>query len=340
MRKSTARYWAAMLTCAALVLAATYMSLTNGKFDMTVMDVIKTLLRIDPVPEHDLVIFEFRMPRIVTAALIGFGLGIAGAVIQGITKNGLAEPGILGINAGAGAAIVIFMFLFQGTMTDNGLLATLAMPLFGLIGGLGAAGCIYMFARRDGSLDPQRLILVGIAISSGFGAISLYLSLKMKPDDFEMATVWLAGTIWNANWEFILSMLPWLIILTPILMWRAPILDLFQLEEASAISLGVATEKEKSIMLLCSIGIVSACVSVSGSVGFVGLLAPHMARRIIGIQHKHVLPLSGMIGMLLVVVSDFIGKTVFAPVELSVGIVLSIVGVPYFIYLLYRAKKR
>lgn len=323
-----------------LIIAAIYVSLTNGVFDMSVMDVIRTLLRIDSVPEHDLVIFDFRLPRIVIAGLVGMSLGIAGAVIQGITRNGLADPGILGINAGAGFAIVVFMFLFQGQIKGTGLLAVMTMPLFGWIGGIGSAMLIFLLARRNGLVDTQRLILVGIAIGSGLGAATLYLSLKMDAKDYEMANVWLMGSIWNADWSHIVAMLPWLILLLPVLIRKAYFLDLFQLGDQSVISLGVSTNKERNVLLLASIGLVSACVSVSGSIGFVGLIAPHIAKRIVGVRYLRVLPLSGAVGMFLVIVSDLIAKTVFTPVELPVGIVISIIGVPYFFYLLARAKNR
>nr|WP_246068196.1 iron ABC transporter permease [Paenibacillus thermoaerophilus] len=326
------------LACAGCIFAVFYVSLTNGTFDMSVREVLNTLLRIDPVPEHDLVIFEFRLPRIIVGALVGFGLGAAGAVIQGITRNELADPGILGINAGAGAAIVLFMFWFHGHFRGLDLLGIFAMPLFGLVGGLLAAVLIYWFSRVNGRLDPQRLILVGIAIGFGFGALALYVSLKMNPQDFEMATVWLTGSIWSSNWSYIGSMLPWLLVLIPIVIGRARILDLYQLGEDGAKSLGVRTEMEKHMLLLCSIGIISVCVSVSGNIGFVGLLSPHIAKRLAGLHHRRVIPLGGAIGMLLVMASDFIAKTVFAPVELPVGIVIAIVGVPYFVYLLYKTR--
>ncbi|WP_127588407.1 FecCD family ABC transporter permease [Paenibacillus koleovorans] len=334
----TLRFWSVLTVIGALIVVVFYISLTNGVFDIGLLDIAKTLLRIYPSDDYDLVIFDFRLPRIVISLLVGFGLAIAGTVMQGVTRNGLADPGILGINAGAGAAIVTFMFFFAGKMTGTGLLAILAMPLFGLAGGLLAAISIYALAWRNGQLDPRSLLLTGIAIGSGFGAISLYLSLKMNARDFEMAAVWLTGSIWNANWIFIASMLPWLLLLTPIVLWKAYALDLLRLGEPTAQGLGLAAEREKRLLLLASIGIVSACVSVSGSIGFVGLIAPHIAKRLVGIHHRHVLPVSGAIGMLLVAASDFIAKTVFHPVELPVGIVISIIGVPYFVYLLYKRK--
>ncbi len=337
-RDSLKRYSTVIVVSIILILAAMYISISNGTYDISIKDLIDTIFRINPDPNNDLVIFEFRLPRVVIGALVGFGFGIAGTVIQGVTKNGLADPGILGINAGAGMAIVLFMFLFQGNINNTGWFSVFAMPLFGLIGGLTSAILIYLFAWKNSRLDTQRLILVGIAISSGLGAVSLFISLKMNPSDFEMATVWINGSIWNANWKYILSIIPWVVVLFPVILKKAFILDLFQLEENTVKSLGISTEREKAILLLSAIGIVSACVSVSGNIGFVGLLAPHISKSLVGIQHKRAIPVAGLVGMLLVIVSDFIGRTVFAPAELSVGIVISIVGIPYFVYLLLKAK--
>ncbi len=160
----------------------------------------------------------------------------------------------------------------------------------------------------------------------------------MKSADFEMATVWISGSIYNANWIYILSMLPWLLILLPIIYHKAHLLDLFQLEEATVTSIGVRVEREKSILLLASIGVISSCVSVSGSISFIGLMAPHIARSLVGTRHRAIIPVSGAVGMLLVLLSDFIAKTAFSPLEIPVGIVVSIIGVPYFLYLLVKRK--
>lgn len=340
MRRAAHRRGGATVAALLLVMAgAAYLSLTNGTFDLAVPDVFRTLLRIDPAPEHDLVVFDFRLPRIVLAALVGFSLGTAGSAIQGITRNGLADPGILGINAGAGMAVVLFMFLFQGTTRSTGWLAVMTMPLFGFAGGLAAFALIVAFARERGKLDPQRLILVGIAMTSGFGAVTMFVSLKMNPQDYEMAVVWLAGSIYSANWKFVVTMLPWLLAFAPLLWTRSRVLDVFQLGEAGSINLGVPVEREKNLLLIGSVGLVSASVSVSGSIAFVGLIAPHIARRLVGLEHRLSLPVGGLVGAAMVMIGDFIGKTVFAPAELAVGIVISIVGVPYFVMLLLRKKR-
>lgn len=337
-RSKRLNFWLLLLITCVLTLCGIYISLTNGTFDISAKDVIRTLLRIDSNGDHDLVIFDFRLPRIVLGALVGFGLGIAGAVLQGITRNSLADPGIIGIHAAAGAFVVLFMFISAGTMETPGWFSILSMPMFGFLGGLVAVALLYMFARQHGEFNPQQLILVGIALASGFGAVTLYVSLKMDPQNFEAAAVWLAGSVYNATWEQVLSTLPWLIVLIPVIWSRAAVLDLMQLHEVSVKGVGVATGRERQLLLLCAVGLVSACVSVSGSIGFVGLIAPHIARRLIGNSYRYIIPLCGMIGMLMVVICDFIGKTVFAPAELAVGIVISIIGVPYFIYLLFKTR--
>ncbi|WP_085496050.1 FecCD family ABC transporter permease [Paenibacillus aquistagni] len=332
--------WTVLFTCFAIIAAAIYLSITSGSFSISIADIVKTLLRIIRVPEYDLVIFEFRLPRIVLGMLVGFALGIAGAVIQGITRNGLADPGILGINAGAGMAVVLFMFLFRGEMDITGTLSIMMMPMFALVGGLAASALIMLFARQNGELDPQRLILVGIAMTTGFGAVTMFLSLKMNPQDYEMAVVWLAGSIYSANWKFVLTVLPWVIVLPPIIWTRYRALDVLQLEEVSVKGLGLPVQRERLILLLCSVGLVAASVSVAGSIGFVGLIAPHMARRLVSHSHRYILPVSGVVGMAMVVVGDWIGKTIFAPAQLAVGIVISVIGVPYFVYLLITADKK
>lgn len=310
-------------------------------FDMTITEVLKTIFGLESNPKFELVIFEFRLPRIIIALLVGIGLAIAGSVLQGITKNDLADPGILGINAGAGAAVSFFMLFFQfnASRADGSqLLNIMMMPIFGLVGGVLAAAIIFVFAYKNGRLDVERLLLTGIAINTGFGALALYITLKMSERDFEMAALWQTGTIYNANWAFIIAMLPWVTLLGIYIYRKKHLLDYFQLEESTIVSLGISIEKEKIKLLLASVGIVSACVSVSGSIGFIGLMAPHIARQLVGVHHKYVVPFSALIGAALLLVSDFIAKTIFAPSELAVGVVVSIIGIPYFLYLLIKAR--
>ncbi|WP_083998296.1 FecCD family ABC transporter permease [Caryophanon tenue] len=318
-----------------------YLHLTSGNFSMSTADVFKTLLGLEQNENFELVIFDLRLPRIVTAAIVGMGLALAGVVLQGITKNGLADPGILGINAGASCTVVIFMYFFQVQLINveiNSVLKILMVPLFGFVGGVIAAALILLFSYGNRRMDTQKLILTGIAINTGFGALTLFWSLKMNEDDYQAAAIWMNGSIYNSNWYFVIAMLPWVILLSLFVYKKTHLLDYFQLEEDSIVSLGIALEREKIFLLLASVGLVSACVSVSGSIGFIGLMAPHIARQLIGISHRAVMPVSMLIGAVLLVFSDYIAKNVFAPAELSVGIVVSIIGIPYFLYLLVKAK--
>ncbi|WP_151140333.1 iron ABC transporter permease FeuC [Bacillus amyloliquefaciens] len=323
----------------ALILFVSYFSMTSGSFSAKPGELLSTLFRIHPNPQYDILLFQLRLPRIVMAAAIGLGLGIAGAVIQAITKNGLADPGILGINAGAGAGIVAFMLLFQGQSEATALASAMGMPVFGLIGGLMAAVLIYIFAWHRGHLESGRIILVGIAMNSGFSALSLFLSLKMDPQDYEMAMVWKNGSIWSANWMTITAILPWLILFIPLLMAKTSLLDTIRFDEDTVKSLGVSTNKEKTILLIACIALISACVTAAGSMAFVGLIAPHISRRLAGIEHRYSLPVSGLVGMLLVISADFAGKLFFQPSEVPAGIILAILGVPYFFFLLFKQKK-
>lgn len=318
-----------------------YLHLTSGNFSMSTADVFKTLLGLEQNENFELVIFDLRLPRIVTAAIVGMGLALAGVVLQGITKNGLADPGILGINAGASCTVVIFMYFFQVQLINveiNSVLKILMVPLFGFVGGVIAAALILLFSYGNRRMDTQKLILTGIAINTGFGALTLFWSLKMNEDDYQAAAIWMNGSIYNSNWYFVIAMLPWVILLSLFVYKKTHLLDYFQLEEDSIVSLGIALEREKIFLLLASVGLVSACVSVSGSIGFIGLMAPHIARQLIGISHRAVMPVSMLIGAVLLVFSDYIAKNVFAPAELSVGIVVSSIGIPYFLYLLVKAK--
>lgn len=337
-KKRNRRYsWTIAATLFLLALLV-YLSLSYGMIELTFTEISETLLGIHETGEYDVLVHQFRLPRLVIAGLVGAGLGVAGAVCQGVSRNSLADPGILGINAGAGFAIVVFLFFYQGNFTGEGWVSVLAMPFFGLFGGLGAMILIYLFSWHNARLDPQRVLLTGIAIGAGFGALSVFFSLKMNPTDFNTVTAWSIGSLLHANWKYIVAVLPWFIILLPIILWKSSMLDLFQLEEGSTRSLGVSVGREQAILLFSSTGLVSACVAVAGSVSFVGLIVPHIAKVLVGVRHSQVVPLSGLIGMVLVIAADFAAKNIFAPAEIAVGIVISLIGVPYFIFLLFKSK--
>ncbi|TYR80260.1 iron ABC transporter permease [Priestia megaterium] len=324
-----------MFILALLILLTFFISLNTGYIHISPINVIKTFIGAG-TGQDQLVLFEFRLPRMIIALLIGAGLAVSGAILQGVSQNGLADPGILGINAGAGLAVVLFIFFFQGSTSSLGILSIFVMPMAALIGGAFAAFLIYALAWKKG-VTPVRLVLVGIGINAAFGAALIIFQLKMSPRDFMQATVWLSGSIWGTNWKFVLTTLPWILILLPLTVYKSRYLNVLNLGDQMATGLGVAVEKERRILLLLAVALASSCVAVGGGIAFLGLVAPHLARRIVGPKHQVLLPTTALMGALLLLVADTIGRTILSPSEIPVGLVVSILGAPYFIYLLVKS---
>lgn len=320
-----------------LILLMIIVSINSGFIKIPVNEVIDTLLG-SGTEDNAITIFDFRMPRIIMAVLVGMGIAVSGAILQGISRNPLADPGILGINSGAGLAVVIYMFALQGsTFLANGILSTFIMPLIALVGAFLSAFLIYVLAWKKGSISPTRMLLVGIGINAAFGAIMIIFQLKMEPLDFTKALVWLSGTIWATNWTFVWALLPWLVFLIPLAVYRSRVLDIMTLSEPSAISVGVNINRERRNFLMLAVALAGACVAVGGGITFLGLIAPHIARKLVGASHKKVLPLSAVLGGLILLTADTIGRVVLEPMELPVGIVVAIIGAPYFVYLLVKS---
>lgn len=319
-----------------LILGSFFISLNLGYIRIAPIDVIKTFAGLG-TEKDQLVLFDFRLPRMVIALLIGAGLAISGAILQGVAQNGLADPGILGINAGAGLFVVLFIFFFQGTTSSLGTLSIFVMPIAALCGGLLAAFLIYTLAWKKG-VTPTRLILVGIGVNAAFAAALIVFQLKMNPRDFMQATIWLSGSIWGTSWKFVLAVLPWIFILIPYTIYKARYLNVLNLGDSVATGLGAAVEKERRTLLVLAVALAGACVAVGGGIAFLGLVAPHLARRLVGPKHQIMLPTSALMGALLLIVADTIGRNILSPAEIPVGIVVSVLGAPYFIYLLMKTN--
>ncbi|MFN2744245.1 FecCD family ABC transporter permease [Bacillus sp. z60-18] len=325
-----------MLIMAALIFAIFLLSMNTGEIRIAPLDALKTLFG-GGTPQDELVLFEFRLPRMLLAMLIGAGIAAAGAVWQGVSQNDLADPGILGINAGAGFAVVVFIFFFQGT-TDNLQTSTIfSLPIFAFLGACVAVILVYVLAWKKG-LDPVRLVLVGIGVNAAFNAAILLLQLKMDPNDFMQAAVWLSGNIWNANWNFVSAILPWIAVLIPFIFYKARYLNVLNLGDQIAVGLGTAVEKERRTLLLAAAALSGACVAAGGNITFLGLVAPHIARRLVGPKHQLLIPASALTGALLFLLADLIGRVVLSPSEIPVGLVIAALGAPYFIYLLMKTN--
>ncbi|MGT8906088.1 FecCD family ABC transporter permease [Bacillus safensis] len=309
-------------------------SLNTGTLKLSPVMVIKTLFGFGDF-QSETVLFDYRLPRIVVTMLAGIGLGIAGGILQSLSRNPLADPGIIGLNAGAAFGLIVFVTYFHALEGNPSLL----IPLFTFGGGLLAAAVIVLLAydRHEG-LVPIRLILVGIAVAAGFSALTLYLSLKLDEDTYTFASRWLVGNVWGRDWIHVLALLPWIVCLVPLTLMQTNTLNALTLGDAVASSVGVRVQRKRLLLLTLAVGLASASVSMTGGIGFIGLVAPHLARRLVGSLHQYFLPVSALLGLLILVSADTIGRSIFAPNAIPPGVVVAFIGAPYFLYLLTKTK--
>lgn len=309
--------------------------LNTGSLKIAPFNVLLTFLGLGTEIE-EMVLFDYRLPRILITILAGAGLGVAGAIFQGITRNPLADPGILGIHAGAGAGLMIYMTYFTTLNTTP----ALAIPLFTFFGGVIAAGLIIFFTyeKRKGIL-PTRLLLVGIAVAAGFNALTLYLSLQLDEKTYSFAASWLLGNVWGRDWIHVYALLPWMLLLLPLALKKSKTLNSFALGDALSLSIGTAVQRERIRLLFLAVALSCASVAMTGGIGFIGLVAPHIARRLVGPAHEHLLPVSAFVGIVILVLSDTLARSIFEPSAIPAGVIVSAVGAPYFLYILFKAKK-
>ncbi|MBP1993927.1 FecCD family ABC transporter permease [Paenibacillus eucommiae] len=317
-----------------LIIIAFIISMNTGYIRLSPMDVIRTLFRMG-TEKQSLILFDFRLPRIVISVLVGAGLAVSGCIMQGISRNALADPGILGINAGAGLVVMLFISFYPTTAAAPVFL----LPVLALVGAGLTAALIYSLAyKKHQGLSPTRLLLTGIAVAAGISAAMIVLTLRLSPDKYQFVATWMAGSIWGTNWKFVLALLPWIVILLPYVFYKARVLNVLNLGEQTATGLGAAIEKERLLLLAAAVGLAGSCVAVSGGIGFVGLIGPHLGRRLIGPKHQMLLPASALAGALLVLVADTLGRWILQPSEIPTGIVVAVIGAPYFLYLLAKSK--
>ncbi|WP_186670925.1 iron ABC transporter permease [Sporosarcina sp. BP05] len=317
-----------------LIVVAFMISMNTGFIKLTPLEVIRTLFGLGTEKQH-LILFEFRLPRIIIAVLVGMGLAVSGCVLQGISRNALADPGILGINAGAGLAVMLFISFFPSTAATPVFL----LPVLAFFGAGVTAVIIYSLAyKRHEGISPMRLLLTGVAVAAGISSAMIVLTLRLSPENYQFVATWLAGSIWGSNWKFVLSLLPWILVLIPFVFSKARVLNVLNLGDLTATGLGASIEKERRILLAAAVGLAGASVSVSGGIGFVGLIGPHLARQLVGSRHQFLIPAAALTGGLLVLVADTLGRWILQPSEIPAGIVVAVIGAPYFLYLLSRLK--
>jgi iron complex transport system permease protein len=322
-----------MFSVIVLLFIACFISLNFGAVPISPNEVFHTLIG-NGTKQQQLILFEIRLPTIISALLVGAGMAVSGTILQSITRNELADPGILGINAGAGAAVVIYLSFFKTATGSLSTFSTFALPLFSFLGALLTAGLIIGLSWKRG--HSIRLILVGIGINAGLSALLIALQLRMTPHDFMQAIVWLSGDLWATQWKFIWALLPWFIVLIPYSLYKAHTLNILNLGSSVATGLGIRSNRERLHLLMAAIGMAGLGVAAGGGMTFLGLIAPHIARRLVGPNHRLLLPIAALIGSIILLMADTIGTNLLSPTEIPAGLVVSIVSVPYFIYLLMK----
>ncbi|MFF2016416.1 MULTISPECIES: iron ABC transporter permease [Paenibacillus] len=315
-----------------LIVVVFIISVNTGYIRLSPMDLLRTMFG-QGTDKQSLILFDFRLPRIVISLLIGASLAVCGAVMQGISRNALADSGILGINAGAGLMVMLLISFYPTTAAAPVFL----LPVVAFVGASLTAALIYALAyKRHQGLSPTRLLLTGVAVAAGMSAAMIVLTLRLNPDKYQFVATWLAGSIWGTSWKFVLSLLPWVLILLPYVFYKSRVMNVLNLGEQTATGLGAPVNKEQFRLLAAAVGLAGASVAVSGGIGFVGLVAPHLARRLVGPKHQYMLPTSALLGALLVITADTIGRWILQPSEIPTGIVVAVIGAPYFLYLLGR----
>ncbi|MBF1225697.1 MAG: Fe(3+) dicitrate ABC transporter permease subunit FecD [Haemophilus parainfluenzae] len=281
-----------------------------------------------PDDKNYFTLMEYRLPRAVLAILLGGALAISGVLVQSVVRNPLASPDILGINNAAGlVAVSVLMFLPN--------LAFYWMPIFAFLGGV--LSFVILWVVCGFNFRPIKMAIIGVALSALWAAISHYLMLT-NPVEINTAMLWLTGSLWGRSWSYLNVVLPWLIVLLPLPFIFCRDLDTLGLGENKASTLGVTVNKVQISVLVLAVALSTTAVAICGPVAFLGLVAPHLARRLVGGRHRTLLPAALIIGALLLQLSDILARVIDPPTELPAGILTAIIGAPYFFYLLMRTK--
>lgn len=281
-----------------------------------------------PDDKNYFTLMEYRLPRAVLAILLGGALAISGVLVQSVVRNPLASPDILGINNAAGlVAVSVLMFLPN--------LAFYWMPIFAFLGGV--LSFVILWIVCGFNFRPIKMAIIGVALSALWAAISHYLMLT-NPVEINTAMLWLTGSLWGRSWSYLNVILPWLVVLLPLPFIFCRDLDTLGLGENKASTLGVTVNKVQISVLVLAVALSTTAVAICGPIAFLGLVAPHLARRLVGGRHRTLLPAALIIGALLLQLSDILARVIDPPTELPAGILTAIIGAPYFFYLLMRTK--
>ncbi|MBO9606452.1 MAG: iron ABC transporter permease [Paenibacillaceae bacterium] len=318
-----------VLAAAALLLALALVSVSVGAVRIPPGELFAGLT--DAGSPSYFIVHEVRLPRILVGLLAGAGLAVSGVILQNLVRNPLASPDVIGITKGAGFAAAAVIFLYPKS-------PLFVLPVAAFAGAVVTFVLLAAFSRRL-TLSPAALALVGVAIGAVFQAGIPYL-IVTNPTNVNMALLWMSGSLWSRGWSHVQYLLPAVAVLLAVAGASFARLNAFQLGDEVGASIGLAVIRDRFWLFLLAVTLAGVCVSAVGAIGFVGLLAPHIARRLVGSRNQWMLPLAALTGADLMLLGDTLGRILIIPREVPVGIMTAVLGGPYFIYLLRRGRKR
>ncbi len=327
------------IVLAGLVVVTAFLSLAVGPTGFTPLGALRALTAIGERSGETMIVLDIRLPRTLLGLVVGAALAVSGAVMQGLFRNPLADPGLVGVTAGAALAAVSVIVLGAGALgAVLGGLAFYALPLAAFFGGLVTTTLLYAIATREGRTSVATMLLAGIAIGALAGAATGMLIFVSDDRQLRDFTFWTLGSLTGATWEKVGVATMFLFLVLAVLPGLAAGLDALLLGEGEARHLGVPVQAIKRLSIFVVAAAVGASVAVAGPIGFIGIVVPHLLRLLIGPRHAGLLPTSALLGAVLLVGADMVARTAVAPAELPIGIVTAILGAPFFLWLLLRQR--
>ncbi|MCF0149754.1 MAG: iron ABC transporter permease, partial [Clostridium sp.] len=329
------KFKVALIILLVLLVISFAVTLCWGTYKVSVADVIKTLLG-NGSRLQNTAILSIRLPRLLVGTFVAIALSTAGAILQTITKNDLADTGIIGINAGAAVAAVIFITYQTGNYySELGQFSIFVLPLMAIIGAAVSSFIIYILSSRNG-IKLKRLLLIGIGLNAGLNAFITFMTFRGGVGDYNRVLVWTSGSLWGSGWSYAKVIIPIVTLMFILVLLNHKKLDVLNLSDELAISLGLNIERERQKFLGLAVILAGTATAFAGNIGFLGLISPHIARKLVGPYHKNFIVISAIISVIIVLLADAVSRNLFSPIEIPVGITVSIFGVPYFIYLMMK----
>jgi iron complex transport system permease protein len=333
-----------LFLCLGLVLVV-LLSLTSGASDASAVSVVHDWL-LGAAPGNEalnardrLIVYDIRLPRVILGVLIGAALAVSGAVMQGLFRNPLADPGLIGVSAGSSLGAVAVIVLGATVLAPfTSALGTLALPLAAFCGGLATTLVLYQVATRHGRTSVATMLLAGIALAALAMALTGILIFMADDRQLRDLTFWQLGSLGGATWPKIASVGPIIILALAAMPFMARGLNALALGEATAGHLGIPVQRLKYTAIVGVSAAVGASVAVSGGIGFVGIVVPHLLRLLIGPDNRYLLPASALLGASMLLIADAVARVIVAPAELPIGIVTAIAGAPFFLWILLRKR--